>query len=500
MINVITYLEESTKRTPDKVAIIDEHQTLTYKGWLKNSQRIGTYLVEHHKPTTPVVVFMEKGAEALSCFMGIAYARNFYIFIDPKQHPTRMQQIFAVAKPELMITYGATPDDSVGYQGKIVTYESLMDYEASDQKLKESQKNALDIDALYCNFTSGTTGVPKGVIVSHRSVIDFMNYFPDLFEITSEDRIANQAPFDFDVSVKDIYSSLKVGATLVVVPKKHFSVITNLMDYLDDHEVTTMIWAVSALCMMVQFRGFKYKTPSHINKVLFSGEAMPLPMLKAWQKIYPEARFVNLYGPTEITCNCTYYEVPASFDDDFKMPIGVAFPNEKILILDENDKEVKKVNTPGEICVGGTALALGYYNNPEQTNKAFVQNPLNSYYPEIIYRTGDLGYMGDDGLYYFSGRKDFQIKHMGHRIELEEIETVSYKETRVKRICCIYNDKKHRIVACYVGDIESQELRKYLESELPHYMVPNDIVQLETMPLNNNGKTDRKRLRAEYGE
>ena len=150
---------------------------------------------------------------------------------------------------------------------------------------------------------------------------------------------------------------------------------------------------------------------------------MPVKHLNIWKKYLPEAMYVNVYGPTEITCNCTYHIIDREYEPGENLPIGKPFPNEKVFLLDEEDREVTKPGEKGEICVSGTALSLGYYNNPEQTAKAFVQNPLNQSYLEPIYRTGDLAYYGEDGNLYFASRKDFQIKHMGHRIELGEIET-----------------------------------------------------------------------------
>ena len=294
------------------------------------------------------------------------------------------------------------------YNGKVAYLEDLMNGEIDNEKLSAIRSQSQDIDPLYCNFTSGSTGVPKGVLVGHRSVIDFMEYFTDLFNITENDIIGNQAPFDFDVSVKDIYSTFKTGATMVVIPKKLFSIPMQLLDYLCERKVTTLIWAVSALCMITTLKGFTYKIPTDINKVLFSGEAMPIKHLNQWKKYLPNVDYVNLYGPTEITCNCTYYRIDRDFEKGDVLPIGQPFPNEKVFLLDDDDKEVTNPDEPGELCVSGTALALGYYNNAEQTAKAFVQNPLNKSYLETIYRTGDLAYYNADGELCFAGRKDFQ--------------------------------------------------------------------------------------------
>ena len=224
---------------------------------------------------------------------------------------------------------------------------------------------------------------------------------------------------------------------------------------------------------------------------------MPVKMLNVWRQYLPDAMYVNLYGPTEITCNCMYYIVDREFDNTEKLPLGRAFENERILVLNDEDKEVSAGET-GEICVAGTCVGLGYYNNPERTASSFVQNPLNDSYPEIIYRTGDMAELKEDGLYYFAARKDFQIKHMGHRIELEEIETHLQAIDGVQRACCLFDEEKNKIVACYQGTLEKNEIINRLKLSLPKYMIPTVYNQLDEMPLTKNGKIDRDRLKIEF--
>ena len=335
--------------------------------------------------------------------------------------------------------------------------------------------------------------------MSHRSVIDFIQHFTDLFHITQDDVIGNQAPFDFDVSVKDIYSALKTGATMEIIPKKLFSIPTGLLDYLCDRKITTAIWVVSALCIITTLKGFTYRIPSHLNKILFSGEVMPVKHLNTWRSYLPDALFVNLYGPTEITCNCTYYVVDREFEPGTPIPIGVPFPNETVFLLDENNRLVTEPGQNGELCVAGTALALGYYRDPKRTVTAFVQNPLNPCYPEIIYRTGDLACYGRDGLLYFNGRKDFQIKHMGHRIELGEIEAALETVEGVDRAVCLFLEEKNKIAAFYEGAAVKRDIAVGLEHLLPRYMFPALYRNLTELPRTKNGKVDRQALRRLYG-
>lgn len=496
MKNVLEYLESSAKKYPNKIAVKDQKSSCSYSELMENAKRIGSGLLEYEEPRKPIIVFMDKSVEALNAFMGIVYADCFYIFISPEQPQIRIKQILEVTKAKSIITHSEYVEvfKNINFSGNLIEYSEIIKTEIKEEKLKEIRDLALDIDPLYCNFTSGSTGVPKGVLVSHKNVLDFMSYFPEKFHITDKDVIGNQAPFDFDVSVKDIYSTLKVGATMVIIPKRYFSVVTSLLDYICNEKVTTMIWATSALCLITQLKGLTYKIPTDVNKILFSGEVMPIKHLKLWQEALPNATFVNLYGPTEITCNCTYYVIDKKLDENEVLPIGKPFPNENVFLLDENNEEVIEKGKIGEICVSGTTVALGYYNNEEQTKKAFVQNPLNSQYEERIYRTGDLAFYDDNNNLCFSGRKDFQIKYMGHRIELEEIEVALNGYKGIDRACCLFDSKKNKLVTFYVGSVEKREIQKQMRKSLPSYMVPREFHLIEKLPITSNGKIDRKKL------
>ena len=413
--NVLRYLERSAARNPEKIALIDETRQLTYGQVLDISRRIGTGLSRLTGPRRGVGVYMEKDAQTLCVFFGAVYAGCFYSALNNELPPQRLGQIVSVLEPGVIVTTRELMDtaETIFPGHKLVLAEDLMQTPVDLPRLEAIASRAVDTDPLYINFTSGSTGVPKGIVVGHRSVMDFIDCFTELFSITEQDVIANQAPFDFDVSVKDIYSALATGATLAVIPRRLFSVPTQLVDFLCQHNTTTMIWAVSAICLLTTFHAFDYKVPGTVNKILFSGEVMPFKALKELRKHLPQAMLVNVYGPTEITCNCTYHILDPDRDYSGGMPIGMPFPNEDVFLLDGEDKLVTEQEVPGEICVRGTALALGYYRNPEQNDAHFVQNPLNPFYPERIYRTGDLGRYNELGELVFSGRKDFQIKYMG---------------------------------------------------------------------------------------
>lgn len=505
MRNVLEYLETAVSNYPDKTAAVDEYGKCTYYELSSDALKLGVSVAKLTKPRMPVVVFMDKGITALKAFMGIVYAGCFYTLLDPTFPADRIRSILGILNTHLVLTDGKyrAKLEECGYSGSVLMADELLkcDISSEDSKpLKAIRQNMTDTDPLYCNFTSGSTGVPKGVLISHRSVIDFIDCFTDIFGMTEADVIGNQAPFDFDVSVKDIYSSLKLGATLVIIPKSYFMFPNAVVDMLDSNGVTTLIWAVSALCLLSRLHGLKYKAPAGIKRILFSGEQMPIKQLNVWRSYYPDAMFVNLYGPTEITCNCTYHILNREYGEDERIPIGRAFPNERVFLLAEDNTEITEnmCNIPGELCVAGAALALGYYRNPEMTARAFTINPLNCDYPEMIYHTGDLAYRGNDGCLYFAGRKDFQIKHMGHRIELEEVESVLGAVSLVEHACCFFDEVKSKIVAYYAGSDDKKAILTEMKARVPDYMVPNILVRVDELPLNKNGKTDRNMLRELY--
>lgn len=537
MKNVLEYLEQSAQKYPDKIAVKDTACAYTYEQLWKMARHIGSRLTKHTTPNHPVCVFADKSADTLAVFFGIIYAGCFYTLVDPSFPEARIQSMLSVLEPDVIVDGSNAPDKlaACGCTERVIRMETLVhglkfectnpedtenvaqagtdgetgcvnqQMELSDienARLQEIRESMIDTDPLYCNFTSGSTGTPKGVLVAHRSVIEFIDQFTEIFDITKADVIGNQAPFDFDVSVKDIYSAMKVGATLVVIPKAYFMFPNSVVDMLDENHVTTLIWAVSALCLLNRLHGLKHKVPADIKKILFSGEAMPIRQLHAWQSCYPDAMFVNLYGPTEITCNCTYHILEREYTEEEKLPIGIPFPNERVFLLDEDNHLIEpgSVGKIGELCVAGTTLALGYYRNAAATAKAFAANPLNPDYPETIYRTGDLASYGGDGLLYFAGRKDFQIKHMGHRIELEEIEHALAAIPEIEGAACFYDREKNKVVACYIGIDDKKYLITAMKKKVPDYMVPNVFCKVDMLPLNKNGKTDKKLLEAQYKE
>ena len=498
MRNVLEWLETAAQACPDKLAVADESSRLTFAELEAKARAIGSALSGRVHAGEAVALYAEKSADVLAAMLGTAYAGGFYSLIDTRQPKVRVEAILAALSPAAVITDAAHAETATemlagtGYEALML--EDLAACPVDDGALAAARASAIDTDPLYCNFTSGSTGTPKGVLVSHRSVIDFIPVFCSTLGIGADDVIANQAPFDFDVSVKDIYSMLCARASMHIIPREYFSTPTKLMDFLCDREATTLIWAVSAMCFVSIMNGFGYRLPEKVSKVMFSGEVMPPKQLRIWQKWLPDATYVNLYGPTEITCNCTYYVIDREYANDEVIPMGRPFANERVFLLDEDDALVTEPGEQGEICVSGTALGLGYLGDAERTAASFCQNPLNGRWLEPIYRTGDLGRFDEDGNLVYVSRKDHQIKHMGHRIELGDIEAAAMGVDGVERTCCLYDSRRKKLRLFYVGSIGKDALAESLHALLPSFMVPSAIRQIDAMPLTKNGKIDRNAL------
>ena len=504
--SVLDLIEGQAIINKDKIAFTDPAKEISFGQLYLFSRKIGTFLAGRIEKRSPVSFYMEKSCDAVVGMFGAVYAGGFYSFLDVRQPVVRAESILNTLKPRVVFTDASMLDKakelSLPKGCELILLDELIskmdELPVDDEKLGSIRALSQDIDPLYVNFTSGSTGVPKGVTVCHRSVLEFIGYFVDIFGIEEGDVLGNQAPFDFDVSVKDVYSGLMTGARTALIPRDYFSNPMTLMDYLADQKVTVIVWAVSAMCFVSIMNGLEYRNPESIRIIMFSGEVMPVKHLNHWKKFLKEATYVNLYGPTEITCNCSYHVLDREYEENEVIPAGIPFPNEHVFLLDEEDKLVTEPGMEGEICVTGTSLALGYYGDKDKTDAAFMQNPLNKLFHEMMYRTGDIGRYDENGILYYVSRKDFQIKHMGHRIELGEIEVAAMATEGVTRACCIYEPDKKKLILFYTGDKDKKELQAHLKEDLPPYMIPSTVKALKEMPVNKNGKIDRTYLLKEW--
>lgn len=497
MKSVLEYLEISTKKYPQKIIFFDERKDITYQDFFDNVKRIASRINDIVGDTTkkPIVVYIDRCIESIEAFMGVVYSGNFYVPIDNSLPEKRKKTIIDTLNPVMII---CLEDEQLQMMSdaRNIRLKDLKKSNINEEILNNIQKNQIDTDPLYAIFTSGSTGVPKGVLVSHRSVIDLIDNFAEVFQFSEKNIWGNQAPFDFDVSVKDIYSTIKLGGTMGIIPKKLFSLPVKLIEYLNENKINTAIWATSALVIIANLKTFDKIIPNYLRQVMFSGEVMPNKVLNYWRHYLSNIQYVNLYGPTEITCNCTYYIVDRKFANEDSLPIGKKFSNTDIILLDQNRQREVKKGEVGELCVRGSSLALGYYNNSDKTKEAFIQNPLNSCYPELIYCTGDLVKYNENDELMFLSRRDYQIKHMGHRIELGEIEVVVNAMEFIEAAVCIYDQVSEKIVLFYQAREDCKKtIVEGLQFVLPKYMWPNRFVRYDMLPLNKNNKIDRIRLK-----
>ena len=493
MKRIITdYLDETANKYPDKIALTDDKRTLTFTELRAESQQIATELINRKIFRQPVAIFLDQSVESVICMLGAAYSGNFYTIIDTKMPLPRINKILETLEPSLILTDEKFLDKISCTKIEKITCSELSKKSIDEENLKRVARKINSMDILYVLFTSGSTGLPKGVTVGQRSVMEYTEWVTKTFSVDENSVIGNQAPFYFDNSVLDIYQMISTGATLNIIPRFLFMFPARLLQYVSTNKINTIFWVPSILVSVANCGILDECEITCLKKILFAGEVMPTKQLNQWREKLPDALFANLYGPTEITVDCTYYIINRDFEDNEPIPIGVPCHENDVLILNENNSLVGK-NEQGELCVRGSSLAYGYYNNPEKTVEVFVQNPVSDY-PEIIYRTGDLVHYNEYGEIIFDGRKDFQIKHMGYRIELGEIETAAISCQGVQEVCCLYDNSEDKIILCYVGELTSAQLSKRLTEILPRYMIPTRYEQLENMPHNSNGKIDRQLL------
>ena len=501
-INILDYLDRSAARVPNKTAFADVNNSISYRHLQEYGKKIGTQINKTIAQIgKPIVVFVDRNIECLVDFMGVAYSGNFYVPIDKQMPADRIKLILETLKPVAIIN---TPD-AKRFAAKVVPdilefdYEEIINSGSIDEEvLAQIRRKIIDTDPVYATFTSGSTGIPKGVITCHRSVVDMTDNLTETFNFDEHRVFGNQNPFYFDASIKDIYSSLSCGATMHVLPKSHFLMLGSLVDYMVEHKVDTILWSAAAIALLANSKAFEDKEPKYLKNVMFSGEVMHNKVLNYWRKYLPKTRFVNLYGPTEITSVTTYFIIDRPFEDSEVLPIGIPFRNSQVIILNDDNKEVE-CQEMGELCVRGCCLSMGYYNNEEKTAAAFTQNPLNPHYPETIYRTGDLAYWNEEGQVMFVSRKDNQVKHMGQRVELGEIEILMNAMDEIDASVCFYDHNLSKIISIYQGaEANDKFIYSQLREKVSKFMFPNILIKLDELPYNLNGKIDRVKLKDCY--
>lgn len=500
------FFDDTAAAYPDRAAVIDGDLTLSFRELRARTLKLASLVAEglNEQKQRIVAVFLPKGADSITADIAANYSGNAYMNLDIKNPEQRLRKICDTILPSLIITRKDVGDKIRAVAEEIpVVYIEDADAvpDINKERLEEllaRRDSCLDTDLLCIINTSGSTGTPKGVALHHRSFIDLVEsevragILDETLEVA-----ASLSPLVFDIHNFEICLMMMRAATLLIIPEKFAAFPVRMLELMVKYQVNFLYWVPTMMVNIANMDLLSQIPLPSLRKVWFIGEVLPTAKFNHWRKYLPQATFVNLYGPAEIAQACTYYTVDREFKDDEPLPVGKAFPNTEVLLLDDQGRKVSP-GEEGEICVRGIGLAMGYYNNPEKTEAAFVRNPLNNAYPEWLYRTGDMGALNERGELMFKGRRDTLIKHRGYRIELGEIENVIVGAVNtVKNCCAIYNHAEKAIALFYESPqaLDERELRKQISAVLPRYMVPSVYVHVTEMPRNSNSKIDRLRLK-----
>lgn len=498
-INIIEYFKETVKLSPNKVAVIDREREITFSLLDRKVKVLACkFAICTDVLKKPIGVYLNKSIESICADLAIIYSGNFYMNLDVKTPAERIKNILDLISPAIIVTnsqYFKNISSIVPASIQIVNLDEIdWDLSVNESILKTCLSTLIDTDPLCIINTSGSTGTPKGVVLNHKSFFDFTEWALDIFKFSENEVIGSLSPLVFDIYSFELSMLMAKGSTIVVIPEHLSAFPASILQILEKYRVTYLFWVPTIMVNIANMDLLSAIKLPDLKTIWFAGEVFPTKQFNYWKKQLPNTLFANLYGPIEITLDCTYYIVNRNIKDEEPIPIGFPCRNTDVLILDENNSLVTKVDTEGELCVRGTSLAMGYYNNPEKTAAAFVQNPLNSAYPEVIYRTGDIVYINTLGEIVFKGRKDSLVKHMGYRTELGEIEHIIINKLKlVKNGCVVYNFTRKEITLFYESETEISpaDFRIRIGKELPKYMLPTVFYRLDELQRNTNGKIDR---------
>ncbi len=493
--NILEYLEMSAKKHPDKTAFFDGKDAVCFADLERKAKSIGSFLLDEGKRREPILILMEKHPDTVCAIFGTLYAGCFYICADSTIPKERALRLCESSGAGLVICDEVNRGraEALGCVDGVFCCEDIKDHKIDEERLGDVRQSSLDTDPVYICFTSGSSGEAKGVVGTHRAVIDYTEALCSSLGFSEDTVFGSLAPLSYDAPLKEIMPTLKMGASTCFIPKALISFPVRLLDFLEGQGVNTVCFAASALVLISSLGALEVRAPAFLKKICFGSEPFPLSEYKKWRAACPRATFINLYGPTEATGMSTYWIADRELFEGEAIPIGKPFKNTEILLLDE-DRKPCKTGDIGEIYIRGSCVTAGYFGRAEESGRAFVQNPLHSKFRDTVYKTGDLAKYNKYGELVCLGRCDTQIKHLGHRIELSEIEAAAGGIEGISSACALYDGERKKLMLFYVGQKERGEISRSLKLKLPMHMLPAVYKRLDSMPQMPNGKLDRQAI------
>ena len=498
--NVLQYLELTAARLPDKIAVSDGvgGETLTFAALLSAARRVGSALCRMGMTGQRVAILTERHPSTVALMLGAVYAGAVYVPLDAAMPHARMEYILARSEISLVIFDEKNRVTAQDLGVQVCLADELLGGAVDGRALDAVRAAQTGEDAVYIIFTSGSTGSPKGVVGCHRAVIDYAEALTNALGLDEDCVFGCQSPLYFDAPFKELLTTLKCGATTVLVPRRLFSFPMPLLEFLRENNVNTICWVSSALSAVAVLGALDVAPPTTLERVVFGSEVFPIPHFRAWRRALPHAQFWQLYGPTEATGMSCYFKVDRDFEDGEKIPIGRPFEGTGLFLLGEDGACVTprsgERSEQGEICLYGDCLTLGYDRDEVRTAEVFVYLPCEDGIVRRVYRTGDAAYYNERGELLFVGRRDGQVKRMGHRIEIGEIEAAAMRCEGVTGAACAVRPSDADIVLFYTGDASRDAVKATLRDHLPRYMLPRDARHIATLPQTDNGKIDRRAL------
>lgn len=478
----------------------EDDRAVTYQELASISKQISIYLQSHGLQQGDVGVMLnDKSEYGYACMLACLRLGVIYANLDINSPWERVSKIIGNCAPKfLLCSYPSNFDLKALWPECRTSFLSARDAEATqfETSLPDISRLAGNAPA-YIMYTSGSTGMPKGAVMSHANLLWFIQWSQDRFEIGPNDILTNVNPIYFDNSVFDFYSALFSGACLVPFTQEQVQDVRKLVSFVDKAKCTIWFSVPSLLVYLLTTRSLTRTNFTSVRKIIFGGEGFPKAKLKQLYDLFGDrVQLENVYGPTECTCICSAYTISAADFDDMQnlAPLGILAQNFDFEILNLEDTSDTGM---GELFLRGPQVGLGYYNDVERTQRAFIQNPKQAKFLELGYRTGDLVQLDARGFLHFKGRVDFQIKHMGYRIELEEIEAALSTLPQVDECAVVYRKDSHgfgQIIAVWAGERECEgdsTILIELGKLLPNYMLPKRVFHLAELPKNANGKIDR---------